>query len=163
MPQIVGAHAIEYPWAVARDVLDRFSPKVAVNLLVKLGHAAFAFAAMLTPQRSSYHAVHAKVLIVKLPQAKQLLYDALLLASPAGFGHESRISNHAEIIKVRAHEIDDAECGVVDKMCSPSAWKDEPWPMVDATDLLRPTTRSHLIPTQKSDAANMPEVSGYFG
>jgi len=61
--------------------------------------------AMLTPHRHPIHADNAEILIVKLPEAKQLIDDCLLLASTIQLGHVSRIFDHTVDVEIQGETV----------------------------------------------------------
>jgi hypothetical protein len=82
MAMIVVRNAIVYP----RTVTVYVSLVLIVdsnNLLISLRNTAFTPLAMLTPQRFSYHAVYAKVILLKLPRLHKFINDRLG-STPAG-------------------------------------------------------------------------------
>lgn len=79
------------------------------HLLVLLCHATTAPVAMLAPQRSSDHAFHAEVGLVKLSQLQQFFYSRLLLAPAAGLWYVPGISHHCPEVEVSAKAIEGSE------------------------------------------------------
>ena len=57
---------------------------------------------MFATQRPPDHAIHTEVLIVKLPQAHQIVDDRLLLSPTSEFRYIARILNHTDRIEPRA-------------------------------------------------------------
>jgi hypothetical protein len=70
-----------------------------------LRHAAITSFTMLASQRHSNHARNAEVLLIKLPQAQQLIDDNLLLSEAAEFGHKPRLIEHRAEIEIPAEGI----------------------------------------------------------
>jgi hypothetical protein len=94
---IVGKHAdskvdeVEEEVAVVVDTDAVVDPRAMV---VMLGHAALAPAAVLAPERCPDHACHAEMRLVILPLADQIVDNGLLLGNPVELGNESRVVHH---------------------------------------------------------------------
>jgi hypothetical protein len=70
-----------------------------------LCHAAIASFTVLASQRHSNHAWNAKVLLIKLPQAQQLVNDNLLLCETTKFGDKSRLIEHRAEVEISTKSI----------------------------------------------------------
>jgi hypothetical protein len=70
-----------------------------------LRYATIASFTMLASQRHSNHARNAEVLLIKLPQAQQLIDDSLLLRETAEFGHKPRLIEHRAEIEIPAEGV----------------------------------------------------------
>lgn len=71
---------------------------------------------MLTPYRHPIHANNAKISIVKLPKAKKLIDNRLLLASTTQLRHESRIFDHTVDVKVQGETVRDTKTDIQEEM-----------------------------------------------
>lgn len=70
--------------------------------LIKFCYTTIALSAVLTSHRLPRHAVHTETLVIVFPEAKQLVYDRLLLTSTAWFGYVPGVLDHADDIKIGA-------------------------------------------------------------
>jgi hypothetical protein len=70
-----------------------------------LGYTAIASLAVLAPQWHTNHARNAKVLVIELPQAQELINDSLLLGQAAKFGNIARFIKHGTEIEVSTKRI----------------------------------------------------------
>ena len=92
---VVDPDAIVDPRAVAVGLLVHIHEHTARgHLLIMLGHAALAPAAMLAPERCPDHTSHAEMRLVVLPLADQVVDNGLLLGDPVEFGYETRVVYH---------------------------------------------------------------------
>jgi hypothetical protein len=91
----------------------KYEPRV---LLVMLCHAAIAPFTMLASQRHSNHAWNAKVLLIKLPQAQQLVYDNLLLCETAKLRNKPRLIEHCAEVEIPAKSIEYSENKVAERI-----------------------------------------------
>ncbi len=71
---------------------------------------------MLTPYSHPIHANVAEILIVKLPKAKKLVDDRLLLASTTQFRHVSRIFNHTVYVEVQGETVRATKTDIQEEM-----------------------------------------------
>ena len=69
---------------------------------------------MLASQRLSYHAGDAKVLVIKLPQAQEVINNSLLLVPTGQFRYISWIFDHAVNIEICAEAVGDRKKEVQD-------------------------------------------------
>jgi hypothetical protein len=79
-----------------------------------LRHATIASFTMLAPQRHSNHAWHAKVLLVKFPQAQQFIDDNLLLREATKLWDKTRLIEHRAEIEIPAETIEYSEDDVAE-------------------------------------------------
>ena len=70
------------------------------TVMVVLGHTPGTSLAVLAAERLPDHARHAEVVLVKLPQAQELVDDGLLFGDAVQFGDIARVKYHTGRIKV---------------------------------------------------------------
>ena len=80
MAMIVDANTVVYPRTMTDYISYIRERGLVACLLIVLCDASRAAPAMLTPKRHPYHAMHAEVLLIKLPLGEQLIDDCLLLS-----------------------------------------------------------------------------------
>ena len=70
-----------------------------------LRYTSLASLAVLTSKWRSSHAQSTEVLVIKLPKAKEIVDDGLLLAPATRLWDKARVFDHAEDIEVRTSTI----------------------------------------------------------
>ncbi len=110
MPEVVDSNTAVYPrtmtWNVSISLLDWH---IRRRLLIVPRNTPPAPFTMLGPDRHPIHAVHAEILIVELPEAKQFFDNRLLLASTTQLWHIAWVLKHAERIEVHAETKEDTK------------------------------------------------------
>lgn len=71
---------------------------------------------MFASQWPSNHAVYAEILIVKLPQAEQLVNNCFLLRPTPKLGYVARVFDHTNGIEPCTESIADSKANVVDRV-----------------------------------------------
>ena len=79
-----------------------------------LGYAAIASLTMLAPQRHPNHTGDAEILVIKLPQAQELINNSLLLSKAAELGNIARFVSHATEIEVATERVENSERDIGD-------------------------------------------------
>lgn len=71
---------------------------------------------MFASQWPSDHAVYTEILIVKFPQAQQLVDDCFLLRATPKFGYVTRVLDHTDGIEPCTQSITHSEENIVNRM-----------------------------------------------
>lgn len=82
-----------------------------------LCNAAIAPAAMLTPERSAYHAGHAEIGFVELPELNKLINNGLLLRNAVELWDEAGIVDHTRYVEIRGQTQEEGKCQVENPVC----------------------------------------------
>jgi hypothetical protein len=120
MSMIIDSNAIVYPWAMTKNstLAPKFNSHNDIeNSLILLSNTSAALFTVLASQRSSHHACHAKVCLIKLSLFQQFVNDGLLLYTTSSFLDKARVFFHGFKVKVRAETVGGAENQIEKGVC----------------------------------------------
>lgn len=98
---VIHTDTVINPGAMA-DFVSIASLDISSYSLIMFSYTAIASLAMFTSEWHAYHTRHAKIMLIKLPEAQQLINDRFLLCQTSKFWNIARLIDHRACVKIGA-------------------------------------------------------------